>query len=241
MRSTNPIFERLERENSVYTGAQSRTGVVTKTALLIGLALLSGFLSIYIPADILVGILIPVSILTFVASFIAIISRRFAAPAAIIYSVGEGLIYGILTHILELAFPGIGLIAIVGTLSVFLVMFTLYSTGLLRASSFLKKFVLGGLISIVVGSLLLSITSLINPAFANAFYANTSLLIAIYLGLIVFGGFMLITDFDRAESVVEMGLGKNEEWLASMGIMITLIWIYINLLRLLIVVMNDRK
>ena len=52
------------------------------------------------------------------------------------------------------------------------------------------------------------------------------------------GALMLTLDFDRAESVVKMGLPKHYEWTVSLGFMVTLIWIYYNILRLAVTVMS---
>lgn len=235
MRSSNPIFSRLE--NNVYTtntAYASRAGVARKTTLLIAIALISGFLSIYIPVDILSVIILPIMLATFIFSIISIFTTRFAPLFSVLYAVGQGLVYGIITYILDSVYPGVGMTALAGTLSVFLVMFTLYSTGILKASSFLRKLVLGSLIAVIVGSLLISVTSLLNPGFAASFSNNFSLLIGIYIALIVIGAFMLILDFDRAERIIEMGLSKKDEWVAALGIMITLVWIYVNILRLVV-------
>lgn len=237
MRSSNPIFSRLENNHYVSdTAYASKSGVVKKTSLLIAIALVTGFLSIYIPVNVLSVIILPIIIATFIFSIISIFTTRFAPLFSILYAAGQGLIYGILTYILNSVYPGVGMIALTGTLSVFLVMFTLYSTGILRASSFLRKLVLGSLIAIVFGSLIISVTSLVNPNFASVFAGNYSLLIAIYIGLIIVGAFMLVLDFDRAERIIGMGLSKREEWVASLGIMITLVWIYVNILRLVVTI-----
>lgn len=242
MRSTNPIFQRLENQNyAATTSYATRSGVTVKTIILIAAALLTGFFSIYIPSNILEIMLIPALILGSIGAFIAMFFPKVAAPFSILYSASEGLLYGLITRMLDIYFPGIGITAIASTLSIFFVMFALYSTGLLKATNGLRKFVLGALISVLLGSLILSVSSLINPAFANAFAANTSLLIAVFIGLIILGAFMLILDFDRAERIVEGGLPKNYEWVAGLGIMVTLVWIYMNVLRLLMIVLRNSK
>src|SRR5690606_8662060 len=105
----------------------------------------------------------------------------------------------------------------------------------------LRAVVLGSLIAILIGSLVISILSLTNPAFVQAFAENYELALFISIVFIVLGAFMLTLDFDRAERIVAMGLPKNQEWVASLGFMVTLIWIYVNILRFLVLVMGRNK
>ncbi len=238
MRSSNPMFSRIEKDAILVDGATAtKTGISAKTFLLVAVALLSGFSSVFLPGELLTGVLAFSGIITFIAAMLAMFIPKIAAPMSIVYSIGQGLLYGTITWILEAIFPGIALTALVGTASIFIVMLVLYNTGLLRGSSILRAIVLGSLIAILLGSLAISILLLVNPTFASAFTNNYELSIGITLFMIIIGAFMLTLDFERADQVVNLGLDKKMEWQVALGFMITLIWIYYNILRLAVTIL----
>jgi len=59
--------------------------------------------------------------------------------------------------------------------------------------------------------------------------------------LIIFGALMLALDFDRAEMIVENGADKSYEWIVAVGLMVTIVWIYIELLRFLAIFASSRR
>ncbi len=242
MNSSNPVFASLEKRSSYAAEASAtKSGIARKTFLLLALTLVSGYFSIFLPVDFLIFALIFSSIIALVAVLVAMFVPRLAMPFSIVYALVQGVFYGTITWLLESMFPGVALTAIVGTASVFIVMFTLYNTGVLRGSELLRKVVLGSLVTFLLGSLIIAIMSLIDPYFLAAFSNNYELAIGISLFLIVLGALMLILDFDRADRVVSMGLEKRAEWQVALGFMVTLIWIYYNILRLAVVVMARNK
>ena len=189
------------------------------------------------PEGLLFGILIGSGIFAFISVLLAMFVPKLAASMSILYAVLQGFTYGLLTWVLEMYFPGVASIALLGTALVFGVMFTLYNTGLLRGSNLLRSVVFGALLTVLVGSLIVGIVGLVNPEYINGFFSY-EVTIAISLILIVMGALMLTLDFDRAESVVKMGLPKHYEWTVALGFMVTLIWIYYNILRLAVTVMG---
>jgi len=242
MRSSNPVFTNLEKQTLVSNvEAATKAGITFKTITLVLITLITGFASIFLaqsmPDGLLYGILIGSGIFAFIAVMLAMFMPKIAAPMSILYAVLQGFTYGLLTWVLEMYFPGVASIALLGTALVFGVMFTLYNTGLLRGSNLLRSVVFGALLTVLVGSLIVGIVGLVNPEYINGFFSY-EVTIAISLILIVMGALMLTLDFDRAESVVRMGLPKHYEWTVALGFMVTLIWIYYNILRLAVTVMG---
>lgn len=241
MRSSNPIFTNLEKTAFNPTAeTASKTGITIKTVVLLLITLVTGFFSIQIalaiPESLLIVVLLGSAIFAFIAVMLATFIPKIAAPMSIIYAVFQGFTYGLITWLLESIFPGVAVTALLGTATVFTVMFILYNTGLLRGSALLRSVVIGSLLTFIVGSLILSVASLINPGFFASFYSY-EVAIGISLFLIVIGALMLTLDFERAENAVAMGLPKNYEWNVALGFMITLIWIYYNILKLAVTVM----
>lgn len=242
MRSSNPVFTSLEKQ--AFTDnveVATKSGITIKTITLVVISLITGFASIFLaqvmPEGLLFGILISSGIFAFISVLLAMFVPKLAASMSILYAVLQGFTYGLLTWVLEMYFPGVASIALLGTALVFGVMFTLYNTGLLRGSNLLRSVVFGALLTVLVGSLIVGIVGLVNPEYINGFFSY-EVTIAISLILIVMGALMLTLDFDRAESVVKMGLPKHYEWTVALGFMVTLIWIYYNILRLAVTVMG---
>lgn len=242
MRSTNPVFSSLEKRTAIYgTDVATRTGIGLKTLFLVLVTLVSGYVTIFIPSNVLIIALVLSGIIGFISVLVSNISPRLAMPFSIIYSVAQGMAYGTLTWILEAIIPGVALTAMVGTAIVFIVMLMLYYTGLLRGSRLLYNIVISSLITLLIGSLVISIISLVNPVFATAFSQNVELAVGLGIFMVVLGAFMLTLDFERANAVVNMGLEKSAEWQVALGFMVTLIWIYYNILRLAVIFLSRNR
>ncbi len=242
MRSSNPVFSNLEKQTFASDiEVASKAGITLKTITLVLLTIITGFSSIFIaqsmPEGLLIGILVGSGIFAFIAVMIAMFKPKLAAPMSIIYALLQGFTYGLLTWVLEAYYPGVATIAMLGTATVFGVMFVLYNTGLLRGSQLLRSTVFGALLTVLVGSLVIGVIGLFNPEYINGFFSY-EMTIGISLVLIVIGALMLTLDFERAENVVKMGLPKNFEWTVALGFMVTLIWIYYNILRLAVTIMG---
>lgn len=238
-KTTNPVFRSVQTSaEKTQTYTSTYTGVITKTGILILVAVLSAiFASSLIKEgnfDQVLTLLIISTIVTLISVFIALLVPRVVMPFSILYSLGEGFMLGTLTVLLELAYPGsyIGLTAIVGTVSIFIVMLALYSFKIFRATSKFKKIMYGVLGGILFFSLVSFIISLINPNFGGFFANSPGLAIGVSVFLIIYGAFMLILDFDRAQQIVESGADKRYEWTVALGLMITIVWIYVEILRL---------
>jgi uncharacterized YccA/Bax inhibitor family protein len=75
----------------------------------------------------------------------------------------------------------------------------------------------------------------------NAIFGNSyGLAIGISVFLIIYGALMLTLDFDRAEAIVSSGADKKYEWMVALGLMVTIVWLYIEILRLIMIVASKR-
>jgi len=95
--------------------------------------------------------------------------------------------------------------------------------------------------SILLGILLFFVSSMILRLFGVTIDISSSLALGISGLLIVFGALMLTLDFDRAESIVSGEYDKSYEWIVAVGLMVTLVWIYIELLRFLAIISSNRR
>lgn len=241
MRSSNPVFSSIKQQTyDDSIDVASYGGIVSRTATLLLIAIISGYLSIrYMPLE----VLLPMILIAFVVALISVIiasrSIRMAMPFSILYALAEGLILGLITKFFNDSYPGIASAAIIGTVSIFGVMLFLYSSRTIRVTASYKRImyaILFGILAFVVINLVLNLFSI------NIFEgASTGLLLLISGFFIVYGAFLLTLDFDRAETIVNGGVDKRAEWMVALGLMVTLVWIYIELLRFLAIVASRRN
>lgn len=239
--TSNPVFRSIEK-NETYLGDRtaSYSGISVKMGIMFALMLLGGALAASLlrngELDRLVGIISVAGIAGFISVMIAIFSVRFAAPFSMLYAFAQGITVGTLTLIIEEILPGTGTLAMIATAVIFGVMLLLYSIRAIRVTPKFRIMMFGIIISI----LLFSILSIFVPAIQNLLYGNSVASIGISAFLIIYGAFMLTLDFDRAQTVVEHGADKRVEWQISVGLLVTIIWIYVEILRLLVILASRR-
>jgi uncharacterized YccA/Bax inhibitor family protein len=243
MRSTNPILGSIERNRTMESvETASYAGITMKTITLLGIAVLSGFyvISQFLGSNFeaVVGLLIPSFIIALVAVIVASFVPRLAMPFSIVYALAEGVILGFITIIVETMVPGAAILAVIGTATVFTVMLFLYTSRTIRVTSGFRRIMLSILFSILIFFVIFSILNMTTGLFISA---NPMVGIGISLFLIVFGGLMLALDFDRAEAIVEAGADKRYEWIVALGLMVTIVWIYFEILRLVLIISSRRN
>jgi uncharacterized YccA/Bax inhibitor family protein len=215
--------------------------VVQKTAISAGAALVAGVLT---AISGLYGLALPAFIVGFIVSLVLIFKPNLAkAPLVLTYSVCMGVALGAITGIFESQpqFDGIGTQAVVGTAGVFIGMLVVYKTGAVRVTPKFTKWLLGAMIG-VVGLMLFNLVM-------GLFGVNTGLRgadgqvgwLAIAFSLVVIGvaAFSLLLDFDMADQAIKGGAPAKLAWYIAFGLMTTLVWLYIEILRLLTYLRQD--
>ncbi len=238
MRSSNPVFRSIER-SEVFTSTDEATyrGIFLKTSLMILITALSGFFAVTYLQEAIFPLMFMSMIVAFIAVIVSMRSVRFAKVGAIIYSVSEGVLLGAITWIMNIYYPGIATTALVGTASIFTVMLFLYSSRTIRVTPRFRKI----MYSILLGILVFFVASLLLRLFGVVIDISSPLALGISGLLIFFGALMLTLDFDRAESIVSGGFDRSYEWIVAIGLMVTLVWIYIELLRFLAILSSNRR
>lgn len=240
MRSSNPVFSQIEKNQSStvdYASGATYSGITIKTSVMFLVAILTAVFAVNLlknDPEIWAGFLIPASIVAFVSVLIGTMSVRLSPLFALLYAAAEGVILGSITALANMLVPGVGEAALIATGVIFGVMLLLYSSRTIRVTSKFKTVVFGALISILI-------FSIISALFLQNILANNfGLMIGISIVYIIIGALMLALDFDRAKTVVDMGADKRYEWVVSLGLMVTIVWIYIELIRLLIILAARR-
>jgi uncharacterized YccA/Bax inhibitor family protein len=202
--------------------------VVTKTAVILVLAVVAGFVTAYFQAYYLA---LPAAIVGFVLSLIVIFKRKISPPLIIGYAIAEGIFLGAITGVFNQWYPGIAAQAIVGTLGVFGGMLVVYKTGAIRVTPRLTKMIIGGIIGVAV----LMLFNLVMGLFGVNIGLRDGGTMAIVFSIIciALASFSFLLDFDSIDKAIKQGAPANTSWYFAFALMVTLVWLYLEILRLL--------
>lgn len=167
-------------------------------------------------------------ILVLIASFKPATST-WVAPG---YALFEGLFIGGISAFFEAAYPGIVIQAVSCTFVTFIICFALYKYQIVKVTEKFKSIVIAATLAIVTYYLLSWILSLFMN-FEPVHRGNSLMSIGISVFVIVIASLNLFLDFDQIEKGAEQQYPKYMEWFSAMGLMITLVWLYVEFLRLL--------
>lgn len=155
-----------------------------------------------------------------------------ATMTAPLYAIAEGIFVGGISRFYEAEYDGIVLQAGLLTAGVFATMWILYSTGTIRVTPKLQKAIIGATMGVLVAYLATFVLRLFG---GNMPFIHDGGPIGILFSLVVVGiaAFNLLIDFDHIDKLNQTKHERWQDWFAAMGLLITVIWIYIELLRLL--------
>ena len=161
-----------------------------------------------------------------------IFKKEWAPVTAPLYALTEGLFLGAISAMFEQRFPGIVMQAVLLTFGTLFALLFAYRSGLIRATENFKLGVVaatGGIALVYLASFVLSFFGINIP-----FIHESGLIgIAFSLFVVVVAALNLVLDFDFIETGVEQNAPKYMEWYGAFGLMVTLVWLYIEFLRLL--------
>jgi uncharacterized YccA/Bax inhibitor family protein len=168
----------------------------------------------------------------FIVAIVTVFKKHWAGVTAPIYAALEGLFLGGISAIFEARFPGIVMQAVGLTFGTLFCLLLAYRSGLIKATENFKLGIAaatGGIFVIYMASMLLGFFGVGIP------YIHESGIIGIGFSLfvVVIAALNLVLDFDFIERGAEYGAPKYMEWFAAFGLMVTLVWLYIEILRLL--------
>ena len=227
------------------TGRMTYDDVIMKTAACLG-AVVAGAAVTLVVAEGLAYLLMIVGALGgFVLALVNTFKKQ-PSPALILAYAGlEGLFLGGLTRILDNMYPGVGLQAVIGTLSVFAVTLVLFKNGKVRATPKAMRFFMIATIGYAVFALI-NMVMMWTGAVDSPFGLRTSMEIfgiplGVFIGVLAIGlaAFALIMDFTSIEAGVRSGAPQRFSWTAAFGLTVTLVWLYVEIIRLLAILRGD--
>lgn len=167
-----------------------------------------------------------------IAAIVTIFKKQWAPVTAPVYAILEGLFLGGLSAIFEMRYPGIVIQAVALTFGTLFSLLMAYKSGLIKATENFKL----GVVAATGAIGLIYFVNIIMSFFGGSIpliHSSGTFGILFSLFVIVIAALNLVMDFDFIEQGSEMGAPKYMEWYGAFGLMVTLIWLYIEFLRLL--------
>jgi uncharacterized YccA/Bax inhibitor family protein len=166
---------------------------------------------------------------------VGMFAPRWAMVVAPLYAVAKGLFLGGLTMVMSAKYPGIALSAAVYTVATLLAMLGLYRFGIIKATAGFKRMVIVATVGLFVGVALMLVLGLfgIGGSIMGALYGGGPIGIAFSLFCIGLAAMNLVVDFAFIEEHAEAGAPKYMEWVGAFALLVTIVWLYIEILRLL--------
>lgn len=237
-RSGNPSLNKNTFRSFSVSADQQMTldGTVNKTGISL---LILMFTATYTWNSPSIGLMVMGGIGGFIVGIMTHFKRHLSGITVPIYAALEGLLLGGISTIVESLFPGIVSQAIFITFGILASLLLVYKTGLIKPTENFKLGVAaatGGIAFIYLISWIMSFWGGSIPLI----HSSSTFGIVFSIGVIIIAALNLVLDFDFIEQGVEMGAPKYMEWYGAFGLMVTLIWLYLEILRLL-VKLNSQK
>ena len=235
MRSGNPALSSKTFENLSTTSSDVMTldGAVNKTAISMGILLFAAY---YTYSNAIMDYILIGFIGGFVVALVTIFKKSWSPVTVPIYAVLEGLALGGISKMYADAFePGIVPQAIMLTLGILFALLFAYKTKIIRATENFKL----GVFAATAGIGIVYLVSFFMGIFGSGGLpvmdpTNSSMLsIGFSLFVVVIASLNLVMDFDFIENGAANGAPKYMEWYGAFGLLVTLIWLYLEILRLL--------
>jgi len=253
MESNNPVFQRSETlarslspgvgfhspaptaddVAAMYATPQRMTmdDVIMKTGMLLAIVVGVGAVSWYLQVPL--GIAMIAGLVGFALAMVNIFKKQVSPGLVMAYAAAQGVFLGVVSASYEGQYRGIVVQAVVGTAAVFAAVLFGYKSGRLRATPKFVKVVTFGLIGLVAVVVLNLIASAFGAGDTLGLSTGGPIAVLITLGLIVFGALTFVMDFDQADRMVAAGVPEQESWRVAFGLVVGLIFLYLNILRLL--------
>lgn len=236
----NPILRRLDHTNQATIQTMGLRGVMIKTLILccfVYLGVLIGYLSLSL--ELIPSLLVISSIAAIVSAIAMIFFPRYAGIGAPIYAVVEGIVLGIVATSIELVFPGIvwnGLLLTIALLVAMVCFYLFFPTGAGNLVPYISG-ITGAITIVYACTFLLRLFGLTVP------YVDQTGLFGIIIAffLLALATLNLFGDFTYIHRQIDSGSGKEYEWYAAFGLIVTLVWIYFRVLDILIMLVKRKE
>lgn len=245
MRSSNPAlgdktFTQHIGRSEITSDVMTIQGTVNKTGFLLLLVIASASwawgqsftMTLEGPKISIPGYLWGAVIGAFIISLIIIFKKETAPYLAPVYALTEGVVLGLISAVFEMRYPGIVFQAVLGTFGTLFALLLAYKSGLIKATENFKLGVAaatGGIALIYLLTMILGFFKVQVPYI----HESGAIGIGVSVFVCVIAALNLVMDFDFIEKGAESRAPKYMEWYAAFGLLITLVWLYLEILKLL--------
>jgi uncharacterized YccA/Bax inhibitor family protein len=214
--------------SSLRTGRMTIDDVVTRTAIMFAVLVTVG--AVAWSLDLGGGALLLGFLGGFALAMVNSFSKTVKPAMAIAYAAFQGLALGTISNMYNTMYDGIVSQAILVTLSAFTGMLFAFKSGRIRVTPKFTKV----LMTALIGYLVLAVVSLVSSFITGtSIYSIGGFGLIIATGGMVLASFFLILDFDSIQKGIAAGAPENESWRAAFGLMVTIVWLYLEVLRVL--------
>ncbi|MGW1176858.1 Bax inhibitor-1/YccA family protein [Kitasatospora sp. NPDC002543] len=218
------------------TGRMTLDDVVARTAMTLLTLVAAGAVAWFVLPFENFGYAIAASLVAMVVGLVVSFKRSVSPPLILTYAALQGFAMGAISHAFNTWLNGIVIQAVLGTAAVFAAMLFAYKSGRIRVTARYQR--IG--IAIALGFVLLMLVNVIAMAFgADMGLRSGPLGIVVGLIGIGLGAFFLSLDFHEIETAIAQGAPQRESWRAAFGLTLSLVWIYMEMLRLIAILRGD--
>ncbi|MFJ6618177.1 Bax inhibitor-1/YccA family protein [Kitasatospora sp. NPDC091335] len=218
------------------TGRMTLDDVVARTAMTLLTLVAAGAVAWFALPFENFGFAIGASLVAMVVGMVVSFKRSVSPPLILAYAAFQGFMMGAVSHAFNTMLNGIVIQAVLGTAAVFAAMLFAYKSGRIRVTARYQR--IG--IAIAMGFVLLMLVNVVAMAFgADMGLRSGPLGIVVGLIGIGLGAFFLSLDFAAIEEAIAQGAPQRESWRAAFGLTVSLVWIYMEMLRLIAILRGD--
>jgi len=238
MKTSNPALNdnTFRGEGVAFGETMTLNGTINKTGVLLICAIATAAWTWNMAAtapDRALGLLIPGTIGGLIAALVTIFKKSWAPITAPLYALLEGLVLGSISSLFEQKYPGIAIQAVGLTFGTLLVMLLAYRSGLIRVTDKFRM----GIVAATGGIALFYLATFIMGFFGvhlfSSVYGSGTIGIGFSIFVVIIAALNLVLDFDMIENGAQSGAPKYMEWYGGFALLVTLIWLYFEILRLL--------
>ncbi len=236
---SNPLLNDRFAENVGIIEGETMTinGAINKTLLMLLVVVISASYTWFLTLQ---GYTDKAQMLGYAGAFVALISiiamyftRKASAIWAVIYSVAEGFFLGYISILFESFYSGIVAQAVCGTFASMFSMLVLYRTGIIKCTERFRAVFFTAMMSVFVIYLIQFGASFFGRSIPQIFTASP-IGIGFSVIVVLIASFGFITDFDFIERCANNMVPKYYEWMGAMGLMTSIVWLYVEILNLLL-------
>ena len=242
---SNPIFSRMNGPvvsneelaqivNGPAAGRLTIHDVIMKTASVFALLVVGAVVGWMTP-----GLVFPAMILGLVLGLVNAFKKQVSPALVMAYGLTQGVFLGGLSYVFESAYPGVARQAVLGTIVAFGVMLGLYESRIIKVDAKFTKIFMTAMISYFVIALISFGSSFFGVGQGWGFYGVGGLGLLLCAAGVLLATFSLVMDFEIIKQGIAQGMPEKESWRMAFGLVLSLVWLYTELLRLLAILRGD--